>query len=111
MLARDELVELETICRIGDAAVRELERVLGNFVYENPFDTATVERREELEAGVMFILDNPAAPLSAQHDAWRARNAGRLPADDPRLVPFDKLPFGLQLKARLWRHIVHAIVG
>jgi hypothetical protein len=106
----DELRSLETICAIGDAAIRELEAILGE-VEGDPYEHASAEQQSETEAGVQFILDHPASPLSAQHDAWLARNTHRLFADDPRRVPFDQLPFGLQLKARLWRHIVHAVVG
>lgn len=114
-MTKDELQTVEVICAIGDAAVRELE-----FVQWQPGDSPVAEchyednpedRRAELEAGVRYILEHPATPLSAQHDAWRARNAHRLKPDDPRLKPFDELPFGMQLKARLWRHIVHAVVG
>lgn len=102
-----ELQSVEVICAIGDTAVSELEDWLG----EEPHQWSDAERQAELEAGVRFILDHPAVPLSAQHDAWIARNRSRLKLDDPRLVPFGRLPFGMQLKARLWRHIVHAIIG
>lgn len=106
----EEIQSLEMICEIGDAAVRALEAALGEQPCI-PYPEASADRQSELEAGVQYILGNAASPLSAQHDAWRARNFGRLRLDDPRLVPFDKLPPGLQLKARLWRHIVHAVVG
>jgi hypothetical protein len=105
-----ELQSLEVICAIGDAAVRALEEMLGEQP-SIPYDEAAKERQAEIEAGVRFILDKPASSYAAQHDAWRARNVQRLDRDDPRLVKFDQLPFGQQLKARLWRHIVHAVIG
>lgn len=108
-MTKDELQTLEVICAIGDAAVQELEWQLGQG--ESQTEETFKARREELEAGVRYILEHPAAPLSAQHDAWLARNTHRLAPDDPRRKPFDQLPFGQQLKARLWRHIVHAVVG
>lgn len=104
---RIELQSIEVICAIGDAAVCELEDWLGEPVSEHE----NAERMADLEAGVRFILDNPSATLAAQHEAWKERNRARLKPDDHRLVPFDQLPFGQQLKARLWRHIVHAIIG
>jgi len=113
-LLGDELRTLETICAIGDAAVIALEGLLDSDGKEEeavPYLFASAEQQSETEAGVQFILDHPASPLSDQHAAWLERNAGRLAADDPRRVPFDQLPFGMQLKARLWRHIVHAVVG
>ena len=105
-LNKAELQSLETICEIGSAAVDALEEILG----EDEGD-ASVYKAEDVEAGVKFIVDNPAAPLAAQHQAWIERNRARLKPDDPRLVPYEQLPFGMQLKARLWRHIVHAIIG
>ncbi len=107
---RDDLQQLEVIAEIGYEAVRALEKLRGEQP-SLPWDELSEERRQELEDGVKFILERAASPLSAQHDAWRARNIGRLPKDDPRLVPFDQLSFGLQLKARIWRHIAHAVVG
>lgn len=104
---RIELQSIEVICAIGDAAVLELESWLGE---DEPLGY-TDWRKHDLEAGVRFILDNPSATLASQHEAWKERNRARLKPDDPRLVPFDQLPFGQQLKARLWRHIVHAIIG
>ena len=109
---RAELQSLDVICAIGDAAIRQLEEILGFPEQPSlPYLEAPKERQEEIEAGVRFILDKPSSSLAQQHDAWRARNVHRLDKDDPRLVKFDQLPFGMQLKARLWRHIVHAIVG
>lgn len=107
---RAQLQQVEVIANIGYDAVRTLEDILG----EQPslsWDDLPDVRREEYIAGVKFILDRPHLPLSAQHDAWRARNVVRVGYDDPRMVPFDELPFGQQLKARLWRHITHAIIG
>ena len=105
-----ELQSLDVICAIGDAAIRQLEELLGEQP-STPYLEAPKERQAEIEAGVKFILDKSASSLANQHDAWRARNVGRLEPDDPRLVKFDELPFGMQLKARLWWHICHAIVG
>lgn len=107
---RELLQQIDVIAEIGYEAVRTLEAIAGE-QSSLPWCDLSAERLDELESGVRFILKNPAAPLSAQHDWWLARNKGRLSKDDPRLVPFDSLPFGQQLKARLWRHVVHAIIG
>lgn len=108
---KDELQSIETICEIGDGALQALEMILGARDVPDIYPGCGSERARDLEAGVRFILDNPAATLAAQHEAWKERNRVRLAPDDPRLAPFDQLPFGQQLKARLWRHIVHAIIG
>lgn len=104
---RAELRSVAAIAHVGEAALGALEDILG----EDAPVTYAYDRIEEMEAGVKFILDNPAATLSAQHEAWIARNRARLNLGDPRLVPFDQLQLGQQLKARLWRHICHAMIG
>jgi hypothetical protein len=101
-------VTIEHISEFGYEVVRLWEECIGENT-ELSFGELTDERRADLMAGVMFILDHAAAPVSAQHDAWRARNFARLKPDDPRLVPFDQLPWTIQKKAQLWRRIVHAL--
>lgn len=101
--------QIDVIAEIGYEAVRTQEYIAGE--QAPAWCDLDAHRVVEIEEGVQFIVDNPNLPLSAQHDAWIERNRNRLAEDDPRLVPFDRLPFGMQLKARLWRHVVHAIIG
>lgn len=114
---RAALQQVEVIAEIGHAAVMQLEITQLECLGYDPevewrtwWDLSDDEQNDRI-AGVRFILDNPALPLAAQHEDWIRRNDARLSSGDPRRRPFDELPFGQQLKARLWRHIVHAIVG
>lgn len=76
-------------------------------------------QRESAIKGVVFTIDNPDAPESAQHDAW-ARDkvdAGWVYGDvkdgdnktHPCLVPFEQLPVHQQKKDVLFRAIVKAL--
>jgi hypothetical protein len=99
----------EVVASVGYMAVRELEMMDGADV--PTWDQLTPERQVDYIAGVNFIFDHPSAPNSAQHDAWLARNAHRLAADDPRRGGYDKLGYLGKLKIALWRNICHAFVG
>ena len=59
-------------------------------------------------ASVTWLVDHPTSSLIAQHDAWRASLNGET---HDNAVPFDELPFSQQMKARLWRHIIFAVLG
>jgi hypothetical protein len=61
---------------------------------------------------VRWLVEHPTSSVAAQHDAWRSRRAGDFITDDHHnMVPFDELPFSQQMKARLWRHIIFAVLG
>jgi hypothetical protein len=71
--------------------------------------------------GVEFLLANPGALASAQHNAWMAdktadgwkfglvKDAEK--KEHPCLVPFDQLPDWQQAKDRLFQSIVHALTS
>lgn len=71
--------------------------------------------------GVEYVINYPASSLAQQHDVWRARRAGEgwhygeekniAKKVSPNMIEFDKLPWAQQVKDRLFRHIVHAIIG
>ena len=77
--------------------------------------------REKTADGVRLMLAHPEASLAAQHDWWCAARAadgwqfGEVKDYEkkthPNMVPFDKLPWDQQVKDKLARHIVHAIIG
>jgi hypothetical protein len=102
---------IEAIAELGWEAHRAWESIIG----EGPklaWEQMSDDRRAALCDGVKYILKHPAASTSAQHDYWRARRASTVGDDfHPNMVPFDQLPWAQQMKARLWRNIVHAIVG
>jgi hypothetical protein len=119
---KDELwpnMSVANIARIGWAAHREWERIIG----EQPkpeWDDLPQERRNELHDSVVWILNHSASSIAQQHNAWRAVRATGGWTDGerdmvqktlPNMVPFDELPWSQQRKAWLWRHIVHAMVG
>jgi len=68
------------------------------------------DQKAAIVESVKWLIEHPTSSIAAQHDAWRARmaTAGR---DHDNMVPFDKLPFSQQMKARLWRHIILAVLG
>ena len=76
-------------------------------------------QRESAIKGVAFVLDNPDAPDSAQHDAWMAEKIkdgwtygqvkNTAAKTHPCLVAFDQLPAHQQAKDRLFRAIVKAL--
>jgi hypothetical protein len=106
---REHYATDEVVARVGYMAVRELEIIDGADV--PTWDQLAPERQQDCIAGVHFIFDHPTAPNSAQHDAWLARNAHRLAADDPRRGGYDKLGYLGKLKIALWRNICHGFVG
>ncbi len=118
--SRDDLVTIENIAQLGWQAHREWESIIGEPVKVEWEDLSEAWQRNVCD-GVRYILEHPAAPVSAQHDHWRARMAmdgwtygetkNGAAMQHPNMVEFDRLSFPQQMKARLWRHIVHAVVG
>lgn len=100
----------ENIARVGYEAVAALEDTFGAPDYLS-WNELAPERQADYIAGVNYIFDHPNAPVSAQHDAWLARNSHRLAPDDPRRKTYAELTYGQQVKAALWRHICHAFGG
>src|SRR5712691_3830218 len=119
-LARDDLVTVENIARLAWESHITWEGIIGECP-KPPYRTLTDDRQEEVCDSVRYILEHPTAPVAAQHDHWRARMAmdgwtygetkSGAAMTHPNLVEFDALPFAQQMKARLFRHIVHAVVG
>tara|TARA_R110000851_G_scaffold6659_3_gene26655 strand:- start:2453 stop:2797 length:345 start_codon:yes stop_codon:yes gene_type:complete len=71
--------------------------------------------------GVLFHISNPKAGDSASHDNWSKEKVAdgwvygeEKDADlktHPCLVPFEELPPVQQAKDRIFRRIVHAMIG
>ena len=76
-------------------------------------------QRDSAIKGVMFALNNPDAPDSAQHDAWSEDKKahgwvyGEVKDAEAKthncLVPFEELPEHQQKKDKLFRAIVNAL--
>ncbi len=119
-LSRDDLVTIENIAQLGWQAHREWESIIG----EQPkpaWDALTPAQQNDICDGVRYILEHPTVSVRVQHDYWRGRMAmdgwcygetkNGAAMQHPNMIEFDALPFAQQMKARLWRHIVHAVVG
>lgn len=83
------------------------------------FKDAPAWQRESAVKGVIFAMDNPDAPPSAQHDAWSADKIADGwtygPVKDPIakthhcLVPYDQLPPEQKAKDYAFQAVVKAI--
>jgi hypothetical protein len=113
-------LDLACIAEVGWAAQLAWEGVLNDYSSDGFYDI-TKEDRDAAVFLVKWLLDNPTCSISAQHDAWRAKKVecGWSYGDEknygfktsPYLKPFDELTPLQQRKARLWRHIIFAMVG
>ena len=106
---RQPFQNLWTICEVGWQSHIAWESMCG----ESPqldWVNLSEERKHEIYELTLWTVEHPTSSVSAQHDAWRARMAAK-GIDHPNMVPFDELPFSQQVKARLWRHIIFAVVG
>jgi len=111
---KDKFQTLENICEVGWQAHIAWERIIGDDDESDEtgreWSELTDGRRHHIYNMVRWMAEHPTASVAAQHDAWRASIAANEP-DHPNLVPFDELPFAQQVKARLWRHIIFAVLG
>lgn len=89
---------------------RAWERNIGEDSDGRYFDELDGVEQDLIAASVRWLIEHPTASISAQHDAWRARMT-RIDMEHPNLKPFDELPFSQQMKARLWRHVILAMIG
>jgi len=100
---------LDVITELGWQCHLAWEKIIG----EEPrrdWDDLPVDDKASLAESVMWLINHPSSSITAQHDAWRAKKISADP-DHHNLVPFDELPFPQQMKARLWRHIIFAVIG
>lgn len=77
-------------------------------------------QKQSAMAGVQFVIDNPDAPLSAQHDSWMAQKLadgwvyGEVKDEEakthPCMVPYDQLPPEQKAKDQLFRDTVHLML-
>jgi|SRR5216684_917972 len=104
---RDMYRTLDVITELGWQAHLAWEKILGETPQDDWDDLASAQQ-DDLRASVEWLLQHPTASISTQHDAWRARYHD---LGHPNLVPFDELPWPQQMKARLWRHVILAVIG
>jgi hypothetical protein len=98
---------IDVIAELGWQSHIAWERIIG----EQPkpdWSALSPGQKVAIVDSVRWLIDHPTSSVAAQHDAWRARNYD---VTHPNMVPFDDLPFSQQMKARLWRHIIFAVLG
>jgi hypothetical protein len=103
---------VDIIAELGWQSHIAWERIIGEEPKKDWRDLSTDEVMR-IEESVRWIIEHPTSSVAAQHDAWRARMASRglIENEHPNMVPFDSLPFSQQMKARLWRNIIFAVLG
>ena len=108
--SQDDRATYQTIDVVAEMAWethRAWEKIIGEPEYP-PWEFLPPGHKAKVLASVTWLIDHPTSSLIAQHDAWRASLFGE-PHDNA--VPVDELPFSQQMKARLWRHIIFAVLG
>lgn len=110
--------EEERIARVCHEAKRAICTAFGDHS-QKPWNEAEQWQRDNAIRGVRFALDNPAAPPSAQHDAWMADKLADGwvygPVKDPEakthpcLVPYDQLPPEQRVKDYVFKAVVAAM--
>jgi hypothetical protein len=100
---------IDVIAQLGWETHRTWEHIIGD-PPRLPWDELSPAAQEEIKIGVKYIIEHPTVPVHAQHDHWRAAMAAA-GHDHPNMVEWSELSYSQQMKARLWRHIVHAVIG
>lgn len=107
---KDACQRLEVVAILCWDSHQAWERIISERDGDEPWETLSDAQRKEIADSVLWLTQHPTASVAAQHDAWRARKMLHDPSH-PNLKPFDELPFSQQVKARLWRHVLLAIMG
>ena len=112
-------ISVTAIARVCHEANRAICEAAGD-TSQKPWRLADQWQRDSAVQGVLFALDNPGAPPSAQHEAWMADKVAEGwvygPVKDPEakthpcLAPYDQLPFKEKAKDHVFRAIVAAMV-
>jgi hypothetical protein len=109
---REQFRNIDVIAELGWQSHIAWERIID----EQPkpdWSALSASQKVAIVDSVRWLIEHPTSSVAAQHDAWRARMASRglIENEHPNMVPFDDLPFSQQMKARLWRHIIFAVLG
>lgn len=108
---------IHRVAKVTHSANKAYYETLGDFS-QPTWEQAPEWQRESAIAGVQFVLDNPFAPPSAQHNSWSEQKLGdgwvygevkdAEAKTHPCLVPYNELPEEQQMKDRLFGTIVRA---
>lgn len=112
--------QVDKIARVCHAANREYARILGDTSIPE-WDQASAGQRNSLILGVHFRVDNPAAPVEAQHERWLEHKVatgwvyGAVKDEEkkthPCLLPYTALPAEQRLKDELFVAVVRALTS
>lgn len=115
-----DMVKAIAIAQTCYEANRAWCRANGDYT-QQPWHKAPQWMRDSNIAGVMFHDAEPDAGDNASHEAWMKHKIAEGwcygPVKDevakthPCLMPFDKLPEEQQVKDRLFRFVVHALLS
>lgn len=107
------------IAEVCHEANRALTRQLGDVPMQPPWAEAPEEMIRSSVRGVIWRMDNPTAPASAQHDAWMADKLADgwkfgptkdpIAKTHPALVPYSELSPGVQQKDAAFTALVLAL--
>lgn len=113
----EEMKRIEQVARICHEANKAYCESIGDSS-QRDWDMSQDWQRQSAIDGVVFALNHPNAPASAQHDAWfdqKHRDGWCYgPMKDPSkkehpcMVPYDQLPQDQKVKDYLFRGIVCA---
>ena len=112
---RDLLTTVDVIAELCWLTHRAWEKIIGQREdgdddecdFWNELDD---DDQDRVRDSVKWFIEHPTASLSAEHDAWGERKM-TIDPHHPNLVPYDELPFDQQVKLRLWRHTILAVIG
>ena len=112
-------MEVQESARVCHEANRAYCAGLGDFSQEE-WNLAPTWQKDSAIKGVEFVIANPDAPASANHESWSAQKVADGwtygDAKDPEakthpcLVPFEELPIEQQRKDILFRAVVKSLI-
>ncbi len=107
------------IASVAHEANRAITRILQDVPLQPEWKDAPEDMIRSSVQGVVWRMDNPTAPASAQHEEWmRSKIADgwklgsvrdHVKKEHPALVPYDKLPAGVRKKDAVFTAIVLAL--
>ncbi len=113
-------VIIENIAKTCHEANRALCAAFGD-LSQVDWNSAPTWQRTSAINGVMFCIEHPEAPPSANHDSWMAEKIaagwvhGMVKDADakthPCIVPYDELPPDQKAKDYVFKAIVGAMIG
>lgn len=114
-----QIFSIEQIAKVCHEANKSFcEAIMGDNS-QLSWEQAPDWQKESAKAGVVFCMDNPDAPPSANHDSWlkekekdgwkygEIKDAEK--KEHPCFVPYEKLPVEQQKKDYLFKAIVAAL--